>query len=288
MASGNESYNVGLSNGISDLLESVAKASTDPYSVISAEDLLARVTRYNNNLSTDPESESLTPPDTELASHPRSPQSSLISTVTTDGRKSSPPTEEGRSKKYNTDESTIKAQRLGRNRQISTAPTDRSRALSLPTLERMSEKSNTDGNTRLSPSLEGNHQNSTVTEKKRRSSSSPPSRRNQGEPSAPLIPSLDKQHQIGTVPKMGSRVPTLPQQTEESKKSNTPQMSLVGSDVVALFPSITAERSGRIVREEIQRSEIKFEGLDKDRALAYVAINKDKIVDYEKIVPLLP
>ena len=86
----------------------------------------------------------------------------------------------------------------------------------------------------------------------------------------------------------GSRAPALPQQTEESKKSNTPQMSLVGSDVVALFPSITAERSGRIVREEIQRSEIKFEGLDKDRALAYVTINKDKIVDYEKIVPLLP
>ena len=52
MTSGNESYNLGLSNGISEFLESVAKAKTDPYSVISAEDLLGRVTGYtdrNNN-----------------------------------------------------------------------------------------------------------------------------------------------------------------------------------------------------------------------------------------------
>ena len=48
MTSGNESYNLGLSNGISEFLESVAKAKTDPYSVISAEDLLGRVTRYND------------------------------------------------------------------------------------------------------------------------------------------------------------------------------------------------------------------------------------------------
>ena len=50
VASGNESYNLGLSNGLSELLESVAKAKTDPYSVISAEDLLGRVTRYNSRV----------------------------------------------------------------------------------------------------------------------------------------------------------------------------------------------------------------------------------------------
>ena len=49
VASGNESYNLGLSNGISEFLESVARAKEDPYSVISAEDLLGRVTRYNQN-----------------------------------------------------------------------------------------------------------------------------------------------------------------------------------------------------------------------------------------------
>ena len=47
VASGNESYNVGLSNGISEVLESVARAISTPYSVISSEDLLARVHGVN-------------------------------------------------------------------------------------------------------------------------------------------------------------------------------------------------------------------------------------------------
>ena len=54
------------------------------------------------------------------------------------------------------------------------------------------------------------------------------------------------------------------------------EMSLVGSDVVVLFPSITAERSARIVRDEIQRSEITFEGFDDEKARAYIYMNKKK------------
>ena len=65
-------------------------------------------------------------------------------------------------------------------------------------------------------------------------------------------------------------------------------MSLVGSDVVALFPSITAATSGRIVREEIIRSEIEFEGLDVEKALAYVAINRDMIEDIEDLENVIP
>ena len=42
VASGNESYNQGLSNGISEVLESVARGIENPYSVISSVDLLAR------------------------------------------------------------------------------------------------------------------------------------------------------------------------------------------------------------------------------------------------------
>ena len=66
------------------------------------------------------------------------------------------------------------------------------------------------------------------------------------------------------------------------------EMSLVGSDVVALFPSITAERSARIVRKEIERSEIVFEGFDDEKARAYINMNKEIISDYEDIAHLLP
>ena len=48
VASGNESYNQGLSNAISEVMESVARAIDSPYSVISSEDLLARVHKFND------------------------------------------------------------------------------------------------------------------------------------------------------------------------------------------------------------------------------------------------
>ena len=50
VASGNESYNLGLSNGVSELMESVSKGIKDPYSVISSEDMLARTKGYNDIL----------------------------------------------------------------------------------------------------------------------------------------------------------------------------------------------------------------------------------------------
>ena len=51
VASGNESYNLGLSNGLSEVMESVAKAIKSPYSVISAEDMLARIHIYNASIT---------------------------------------------------------------------------------------------------------------------------------------------------------------------------------------------------------------------------------------------
>ena len=50
VATGNESYNFGLSNGLSEVMESVARAKDLPYSVISSEDLLARAHRYNSTV----------------------------------------------------------------------------------------------------------------------------------------------------------------------------------------------------------------------------------------------
>ena len=51
---------------------------------------------------------------------------------------------------------------------------------------------------------------------------------------------------------------------------------LVGSDAVALFPSITAATTAEIVKQEILKSEIKFEGFDVERGRAYLAINKEE------------
>ena len=47
VASGNESNNLGLSNGVSEVLEAVSKGKIKPYSVISSEDMLARMAKYN-------------------------------------------------------------------------------------------------------------------------------------------------------------------------------------------------------------------------------------------------
>ena len=159
VASGNESYNIGLSNGISDLLESVAKVSKNSYAVISSEDMLARVTEYNNDV--------------------RSPATSSDSST----------------------------------------------------------------------------KNTTA--------------------EIPTPPSNSEEYQEDKVP-------------EDPTEDEYEEMSLVGSDVVALFPSITAERSARIVREEIERSEIMFEGFDDEKARAYINMNKEIISDYEDIAHLLP
>ena len=65
-------------------------------------------------------------------------------------------------------------------------------------------------------------------------------------------------------------------------------LSLVGSDVIALFPSITADNTGKIIREQIIRSEIKLEGFDTEKARAYIVINKDEITNIEDLENILP
>jgi hypothetical protein len=40
------------------------------------------------------------------------------------------------------------------------------------------------------------------------------------------------------------------------------QLALVGSDVVALFPSLQERNTGKIVADEDRQSEVKFEGMN--------------------------
>ena len=63
VASGNESFSLGLSNGLSDLMESVSRGMSNPYSVISSEDMLARMNRYNEGIS----KSTTTPPSSTTA-----------------------------------------------------------------------------------------------------------------------------------------------------------------------------------------------------------------------------
>ena len=65
-------------------------------------------------------------------------------------------------------------------------------------------------------------------------------------------------------------------------------MTLIGSDVVALFPSLTADRTATIIRKEIKNSEIQLEGLDLQRARVYIVINRDTTDDLKEIEDVLP
>ena len=55
---------------------------------------------------------------------------------------------------------------------------------------------------------------------------------------------------------------------------NDEKITIVGADVVALFPSMTGENTGRIVREETYNSAIKFDGINYKLVALYVRINK--------------
>ena len=49
---------------------------------------------------------------------------------------------------------------------------------------------------------------------------------------------------------------------------------LVGMDAVSLFPSMTSKTTARIVREKIEKSEMKMDGFCWKKAMAYIRMNK--------------
>ena len=62
---------------------------------------------------------------------------------------------------------------------------------------------------------------------------------------------------------------------------------LLGSDVVSLFPSLTAQNTARIVREQLMKSKIVWQNLDDTWLRLYVHLNREKI-DVSKVSHLLP
>ena len=54
------------------------------------------------------------------------------------------------------------------------------------------------------------------------------------------------------------------------------EMVIIGMDVVALFPSMTSENSGQIIRSQIFNSGMTVEGLNYRLLSLYIKLNKDK------------
>ena len=71
--------------------------------------------------------------------------------------------------------------------------------------------------------------------------------------------------------------------TEEEDLTAPENLTLVGSDVVALFPSLTARRTGEIVRRRVLKSDLEFPGFCVKRGLLYIKFNEDKTGDLEVV-----
>ena len=63
---------------------------------------------------------------------------------------------------------------------------------------------------------------------------------------------------------------------------------MIGSDVVSLFPSLTAKNTARAVREQTLKSDISFENIDTRWLSLYIHLNRDIASDITSIKHLLP
>ena len=66
------------------------------------------------------------------------------------------------------------------------------------------------------------------------------------------------------------------------------EISLIGNDVKALFPNIKSEATGRVVREEVERSPLEIEGFNYEYGLRYISMNKKYTGNLGPIAHLLP
>ena len=66
------------------------------------------------------------------------------------------------------------------------------------------------------------------------------------------------------------------------------EICLIGSDVVALFPSIKSKNTGKIVRKRVERSPLKFKGFNFKHGARYIAMNKKYTSDLHELWGVLP
>ena len=65
-------------------------------------------------------------------------------------------------------------------------------------------------------------------------------------------------------------------------------LCILGNDVVSLFPSLESKVTGKIVREEVQRSTITIEGFNTKLGLRYITMNENYTSNLEPLRGLLP
>ena len=66
------------------------------------------------------------------------------------------------------------------------------------------------------------------------------------------------------------------------------EMSLVGNDVIALFPNIQSKSTGKIIRDEVERSPMVIEGFNYKLGVTYIAMNKEYTGDLKPMEKFLP
>ena len=64
-------------------------------------------------------------------------------------------------------------------------------------------------------------------------------------------------------------------------------MSVIGNDVVCLFPSLDSANTGRIVHEEVENSTMVIDGFNVKLGLKYIAINEEYTGELEPLRKLL-
>jgi hypothetical protein len=65
-------------------------------------------------------------------------------------------------------------------------------------------------------------------------------------------------------------------------------LSVIGNDVISLFPSLDSANTGRIVCEEVERSSMEIDGFNERLGLKYIAMNEEYTGDLEPLRNLLP
>ena len=98
--------------------------------------------------------------------------------------------------------------------------------------------------------------------------------------------------QIISSPCCGETISTMMEiECEDCGKATTSEemeMALVANDVVALYPSLKSENTGKIIRKKVQESKVIFEGFDDKMGRAYIVLNRKYTSDLEKIEHILP
>ena len=103
-----------------------------------------------------------------------------------------------------------------------------------------------------------------------------------------VISSEDMLAKVAECNKALEKVREVRDKAGESLPVEEEEIIMFGSDVVALFPSMTEKRTGKIVREQAEKSDLKCDGFDWSQVALYISINREKTGDLAKIERLLP